>query len=742
MEETIYNKNNRKNQNNRNNRKEIIEEKYNDLNKFIKDFIIDKKFLVNSINKNNFSYNKSINLEKLNSQIDLDIIRSWNIYINNEEITDEVQKFKNKNISQENTNKIKINIIKKFNEKLEQTNISNENIIKIKLFSNQYCLFYISKKLYEIFGNDIINNQMLRFPIDNIKHEIFISDNIVSSKLTIKNNIFINEYKIGNVNIIHDINYTENNIIIKYEFIWNTVCNKNIMNMIINKIKLNKNSDENKKILLNDIIETLYKKIFLDDITSTIVQKKCKYYYEILNNNPYWINNLDKIYNFLNPLISIKKNIENKIRNDVLLISYNEDSKQFDVFDTIPIITKIISENPKIIFVCTQESSSRSLSSAIKTTHYQHILGIELKKNGYSLAGKFDASKSIVLDTNVRTRVYYKNDDVMIFNNSNTEVSSLTSNIENKYKILTKNEDPSNIGCFNCLKSTQKKINIMRSKSTISGLGTVLKSTLYKGSIKVKMTLRKDEYDYKLIVVNSHLFYKHNNNTGIKKREEEMISLIEEFNLINEWQEGYNVFFCGDLNFKIYPYDSKKNKYLEESKKLFSSFRSKIPSEQLINYNAISTNIIKKYTDDKSEYKKNSSDIYKQTNELYKFLEKKYINSVIIEYDFYNNLRKSIDMLGIHLTNKYVSGINELLINIRNKNKYARIPSMSDRILYSLSNKDGKQDIKISPYNFDILLIPNKSDHKMITLSFELIDMKKNRNRHTKNVGQNLTINR
>ena len=218
----------------------------------------------------------------------------------------------------------------------------------------------------------------------------------------------------------------------------------------------------------------------------------------------------------------------------------------------------------------------------------------------------------------------------MIFNNSNTEVSSLTSNIENKYKILTKNEDPSNIGCFNCLKPTQKKINIMRSKSTISGLGTVLKSTLYKGSIKVKMTLRKDEYDYKLIVVNSHLFYKHNDNTGIKKREEEMIKLIEEFNLINEWHDGYNVFFCGDLNFKIYPYDSKKDKIIQESKKLFSSFRTKIPSEQLINYNSISTNIIKKYTDNKSKYKKDSSDIYKQTNELYKFLEKKYINSVII----------------------------------------------------------------------------------------------------------------
>jgi hypothetical protein len=511
--------------------------------------------------------------------------------------------------------------------------------------------------------------------------------------------------------------------------------------MVINKIKLNKNSDDKKKILLNEIIEQLYQRIFLNNQISTIVQKKCKYYYEILNNNPYWINNLDKIYYIFYPSLPIKKNIANKIRNDVLLISYNEDSKKFDSFDTIPIITKVFSENPKIIFVCTQESSSRSLSSAIKTTHYQHILGIELKKIGYSLAGKFDASKSIAFDTNVRTRVYYKNDDVMIFNNSNTEVSSLTSNTKNKYKILTKNKDPSNIGCFNCLKTSQKKINIMRSKSTISGLGTVLKSTLYKGSIKVKMTLRKDEYDYKLIVVNSHLFYKHNNNTGIKKREEEMISLIEEFNLINEWHEGYNVFFCGDLNFKIYPYDSKKNKIIQEGKKLISIFPSKIPNEELINYNTISKNIFKKYFNNKSEYKKESSNNYKQTNELTIFLQKKYseIFNNEIEKIFYNNLQKSIDMLGIHLTNKYVAGINSLLFNIRNKNNYARIPSMSERILYSLSYENKKHSIKISPYNFDILLMPNKSDHKMITLSFELIDMN-NRKNIKYNIGQNIGV--
>lgn len=748
MEETISNKNNKNNKNNRNNRKEIIEEKYNDLNKFMKDSIIDKKFLVNNINNNkinnDFFNDKSINLQKLNTQIELDITRTWDIYINNEEITRERQNLHRKNISNENITKIKNNISKKFTDKLELENISNENKIKIKLFSNQFCLFYMSKRFYEIFGNDIISNQMLRFPVYTTKHEIFIVDNIISSKLTINNNIFINEYKIGSINVIYDINYTENNIIIKYEFIWDTICNKNIMNMIINIIKLNKNSDDNKKNLLNQIIEILYQRIFLDDQTLTIVQKKCNYYYEILNNNPYWINNLDKIYNILYPLLPIKKNNANKIRNDVLLISYNEDSKKFDSFDTIPIISKVFSENPKIIFVCTQESSSRGLSSAIKTTHYQHILGVELKKIGYSLASKFDASKSIAFDTNVRTRVYYKNDDVIIFNNSNT-ITSLPL-ISNKYKILTKNEEPANIGCFNCLKTSEKKINISRSKSRISGLGTSLKSTLYKGSIKVKMTIRKGEDDYKLIVVNSHLFYKHNDNTGIKRREEEMINLIKEFNLINEWNNGYNVFFCGDLNFKIYPYDSKKDKIIQEAKKLF---RSKIPTEELINYNEISKSIFDIYFENKSEYKKESSDIYKETNELSIFLQKKYgeILNNEIERNFYNNLQKSIDMLGIHLTNKYVPGINRLSFSIRNKNNYARIPSMSERILYSLSYENRKHNIKISPYNFDILLMPNKSDHKMITLSFELIDMNKknnknNNNREQKNVGQNLSINK
>jgi hypothetical protein len=553
MEETILNRNNI------NNRIEIIEEKYDDLNKFIKKFILDKKFLVNINNtkiNNNFFNHKSINLQKLNTQIELDITRTWDIYINNEEITSERQNLERKNISNENIKKIKNNISKKFNDKLELENISNENKIKIKLFSNQFCLYYMSNRFYEIFGNDIISNQMLRFPVKSTKHEIFIVDNIISSKLSINNNIYINEYKIGIINVIFNINYTENNIIIKYKIIWDTICNKNIMNMIINKIKLNKNSDENKKNLLNEIIEILYQRIFLDDQTLTIVQKKCNYYYEILNNNPYWVNNLNKIYNIFYPSLPIKKNNANKIRNDVLLICYNEDSKKFDNFDTISIITKVFSENPKIIFVCTQESSSRSLSSAIKTTHYQHILGIELKKIGYSLASKFDASKSIAFDTNVRTRVYYKNDDVIIFNNSNTTTSSPL--ISNKYKILTKNEDPANTSCLNCLKTSKKKINISRSKSGISGLGTTLKSTLYKGSIKVKMTIRKGEDDYKLIVVNSHLFYKHNDNTGIKRREEEMINLIKEFNLINEWNDGYNVFFCGDLNFKIYPYDSKK----------------------------------------------------------------------------------------------------------------------------------------------------------------------------------------
>jgi len=740
-----------KNNANKNNKTETIIEEYDNLDDFIKKNIISKEFLINkNMNKKNISFdNKSINIEQIDKQFKKDTIRNFNIYINNEKITD-ISKKINNNTS--NQNKIILNIQKNifdnFNEKLELAKINDKDIIKLKIFSNQHSLYYMSKRFFQIFKRDIIDNTMLRFPIDTINHEIFIQDNLLLSKLTIKSNIYINEYKIGDVIVIHNINYTENKIKIIYKFIWDTLCNKNIMNMIINKIEQYKNSDGKIKDNLTKIFETLFERIFLDDTSSNIVQKKCNYYYKLLNNNPNWESNLDLISNFspTNYLktveIPIQKNMSNAIKDDILIISYNEDSKKFDESDTKPIITKVFLENPKIIYVCTQESSSRTISSVIKTTHYQHILGEELKKNGYSLAGKFDASKSLLLDKNVRTRIYYKNDDVMIFNNVNTEISSQLLGEQKKYKILTKNEDIGTKGCLNCLKPTQKKINISRTKSKISGLGTILKNTLYKGSIKVKMTIRYDEYDYKIIVVNSNLFYKHDGNTGIKEREEEMVKLIEEFKLVEEWNDGYNVFFCGDLNFKIYPYNSKKNKGIKNTQKIFSSFRSKIPNENYINYNQISNNIIKNYINNNSLYKKESSNIYKKTNELYHFLQEKYINSVIIEQNFYNNLRKSIDLLGIHLTNKYKkdsknntvkifkkNNLIEKVFEIREKDKYSRIPSMSDRILFSLSEQ---RDIKISPYNFDILLIPDKSDHKMITLSVELCNMKENKTKQNK----------
>ena len=53
---------------------------------------------------------------------------------------------------------------------------------------------------------------------------------------------------------------------------------------------------------------------------------------------------------------------------------------------------------------------------------------------------------------------------------------------------------------------------------------------------------------------------------------------------------------------------------------------------------------------------------------------------------------------------------------IAKKNGIPRIPSMCDRILYAISNNE----FEINTHNFNVYSLPKKSDHKIITLSFEL----------------------
>ncbi len=87
-----------------------------------------------------------------------------------------------------------------------------------------------------------------------------------------------------------------------------------------------------------------------------------------------------------------------------------------------------------------------------------------------------------------------------------------------------------------------------------------------------------------------------------------------------------------------------------------------------------------------------------------------------------NNKKEEI----IRKTNLGIIPKNTTIFNIRpEKNGHPRIPSMTDRIIFCLAdtetNRNKKQYIPdINPANFNIFLTPDKSDHKMITLGFDI----------------------
>lgn len=363
-------------------------------------------------------------------------------------------------------------------------------------------------------------------------------------------------------------------------------------------------------------------------------------------------------------------NVENdiEINKDFLIISYNEGSKNFKEKDCNEVISKVNNEHPFFIFICTQESISSG------KTHYQHVLGELLKKIGYELLIKEDASVTSIAglfktNKNVRTRIYYKKND--------------------KYSVL----------------------NISKKISEKAGLTKISESTIFKGSIFTKLIIKNsnNNEEIKLILVNSHLYFhaSKSGNTGLSKREKEFISLLREFELANYYKEGYNIFYCGDLNFRLF--NPKINNNLN--------------SNEIIE---MSLNIIEKIN--------NGTNLDKQENyknELYNIINKA-INSqenTIIANNSTNNLFKKFyenaKKFGIHLTCK----IHEMNGNSRtchNKNQNgmfdclhkntARLPSMCDKILVANHN-----NLIIEKEDFKLLKDLRISDHFMISLTGKFV---------------------
>ena len=505
---------------------------------------------------------------------------------------------------------------------------------------------------------------------------------------------------------------------------------------------------------------------------------------------------------------------------DILIISYNEGAKRFDDSNCDEIINQILVEEPSFIYVATQESISGGVED-----HYQHHLRYLLEDLNYQLLKKYDASVSlptiegIIVNKNVRSRIYFNKNKVCFDNKDKVKelVRSKSIDIpkENKKKICFRDcykEEKIPIQSSNKLFSIT---NTSTKESKESGfkviLDSKLDSTLFKGSICTELKFTYDEIEYKFIFVNSHFFYKKKFSTGIEKREEEFEKLIKEFTLVQKWNEGYNIFFCGDLNFRLFSakYLNKINNIPEkiqenenqveptETTGLLNTQKSseEIKDELKKKLQSKSINIVKEYITKRQNpnLKNTINNNFKKTSELYQFLKRKQreleeelkqknnINTIdqremlrLVQtqsiplnneryakinrnimlrqktIDFYKALQNSIDKLGIHLTAKYKEPKKEItkdiiknktkelfkkevdtiinsditnVFNIFPKDKYVRIPSQTDVILYALSELN---NISIDPKNFQMHLSPYKSDHKMVSLFIDLIQENNN----------------
>jgi hypothetical protein len=236
-----------------------------------------------------------------------------------------------------------------------------------------------------------------------------------------------------------------------------------------------------------------------------------------------------------------------------------------------------------------------------------------------------------------------------------------------------------------------------------------------KGSNFVLLHIRASNNKLiKFIVVNSHLYFSAKINsktgkteTGYKKREKEFNDILNEFELEKLYNDKYNIFLYGDLNFRLNP-DKLNIVNINNKQAIIDRF------------NNITNNV--------SELNKQRININKNIiiNELYS----KILNNIIMQnfsdtllHKFFENAK----IFGIYLTckieeNKNKTGkycatkIGNGMYTCEDKGT-PRIPSMCDKILVANQNND----IIIEKNNFQRLTKLRRSDHFMISLSTKFI---------------------
>ena len=259
----------------------------------------------------------------------------------------------------------------------------------------------------------------------------------------------------------------------------------------------------------------------------------------------------------------------------------------------------------------------------------------------------------------------------------------------------------------------------------------------YRGSIFYKLRFSKNGVIKKMIFVNSHLYFESNKKgaSNLQHRKENFNKIVEEFKLNQHFQQGYNIFFFGDLNFKMTKIANIKNKNnpgVINGKTINNLTKPKIElihsiKEHLNNIKSnksSNTNYNNNYLHLKDEiydFIKKEANSKKEHNNLYvKFLESIEKSRTLLTFKHHiketdlrklyelekNKLKNNKELLKYFETNKKHWFISNSLIPISNP----------DRILYSVHNGD----LSIRKNNLKMYLEPSKSDHKPISLKVDL----------------------
>jgi hypothetical protein len=315
---------------------------------------------------------------------------------------------------------------------------------------------------------------------------------------------------------------------------------------------------------------------------------------------------------------NIEPNIEPNIEknNKLLVISYNEGEEDFyqsdiiNFWDNFKNISENPSEDPSVIIVCTQKSKSqvmiavpgmKTVTGSNSTKHFPHVIGNFLNSKGYVSSEKLKKNASTMIrgiseNNNVRTRIYIKRD--------------------NKFNIY---EDE------------------FIAKLSVKTVGQFSTMSVNRQAICYDINLNNK----KIIIVNTELASYNNGDFGLSDRQEEFMGLIKEFKLHEKYNNGYNIIFCGSLNFKLNPFkminnDNKSIIYKELKNKILKKYNINTYKKDLLKYNELKVyveNLIRKINNNNNlniikNIIGNKYDEIKNNQILYRVLLNKFLDSI------------------------------------------------------------------------------------------------------------------